>query len=57
MASQGASVAAGYSGDRDNAELFVKEFERDFDGPGRGSSNEDPVSASLSWETGLHACP
>ena len=23
----------------------------------RGSSNEDPVSASLSWEHGLHACP
>ena len=23
----------------------------------QGSSNDDPVSASLSWEHGLHACP
>ncbi|HEY5179723.1 MAG TPA: SDR family oxidoreductase [Dermatophilaceae bacterium] len=44
MASQGASVAAGYSGDRDNAELFVKEFERDFDGPGRATVHQGNVS-------------
>ena len=30
LASQGASVAAGYSGNRERAEQFVKEFERDF---------------------------
>jgi 3-oxoacyl-[acyl-carrier protein] reductase len=44
LASQGASVAAGYSGDRDNAELFVKEFERDFDGPGRITIHQGNVS-------------
>jgi 3-oxoacyl-ACP reductase-like protein len=37
LASQGASVAAGYSGNQDRAERFLKEFERDFDGPGRAS--------------------
>jgi acetoacetyl-CoA reductase/3-oxoacyl-[acyl-carrier protein] reductase len=44
LASQGASVAAGYSGDRDNAEGFVKEFERDFDGPGRITIHQGNVS-------------
>ena len=44
LASQGASVAAGYSGDRDNAERFVKEFERDFDGPGRITIHQGNVS-------------
>src|SRR5664280_1397890 len=44
LASQGASIAAGYSGDRDNAELFLKEFERDFDGPGRASIHQGNVS-------------
>jgi 3-oxoacyl-[acyl-carrier protein] reductase len=44
LASQGASVAAGYSGDRDNAEQFVKEFERNFDGPGRVTIHQGNVS-------------
>jgi NAD(P)-dependent dehydrogenase (short-subunit alcohol dehydrogenase family) len=44
LASQGASVAAGYSGDRENAEQFVKEFERDFNGPGRVSIHQGNVS-------------
>jgi len=33
LAGQGASVAAGYSGNRERAEQFKKEFERDYDGP------------------------
>jgi len=33
LAGQGASVAAGYSGNQERAEQFKKEFERDFDGP------------------------
>ena len=44
LASQGASIAAGYSGDRENAELFLKEFKRDFDGPGRASIHQGNVS-------------
>ena len=44
LASQGASVAAGYSGNRDRAEQFVKEFARDFDGPGRASVHQGNVS-------------
>ncbi|HZX98496.1 MAG TPA: beta-ketoacyl-ACP reductase [Dermatophilaceae bacterium] len=44
LASQGASVAAGYSGDRENAEQFIKEFERDFDGPGRATIHQGNVS-------------
>jgi acetoacetyl-CoA reductase/3-oxoacyl-[acyl-carrier protein] reductase len=44
LASQGASVAAGYSGNRENAQQFVKEFERDFDGPGRASIHQGNVS-------------
>ena len=44
LASQGASVAAGYSGDRANAERFVKEFERDFDGAGRITIHQGNVS-------------
>lgn len=44
LASQGASVAAGYSGDRANAEQFSKEFERDFDGPGRITIHRGNVS-------------
>jgi acetoacetyl-CoA reductase/3-oxoacyl-[acyl-carrier protein] reductase len=44
LASQGASVAAGYSGDRDNAEQFVKEFERDFNGAGQVSIHQGNVS-------------
>jgi acetoacetyl-CoA reductase/3-oxoacyl-[acyl-carrier protein] reductase len=45
LASQGASVAAGYSGNRDRAEQFVKEFGRDFDGPGRVSIHQGNVSS------------
>ena len=44
LASQGASVAAGFSGNRDRAEQFVKEFERDFDGPGRATVHQGNVS-------------
>lgn len=34
LASQGASVAAGFSGNRERADQFAKDFERDFKGPG-----------------------
>jgi len=44
LASQGASVAAGYSGNRHRAEQFAKEFERDFNGPGRASIHQGNVS-------------
>jgi acetoacetyl-CoA reductase/3-oxoacyl-[acyl-carrier protein] reductase len=44
LASQGASVAAGYSGNKDRAEQFLKEFERDFDGPGRATIHQGNVS-------------
>jgi 3-oxoacyl-[acyl-carrier protein] reductase len=44
LASQGASVAAGFSGDRANAERFVKGFERDFEGPGRVTIHQGNVS-------------
>jgi len=44
LASQGASVAAGFSGNRDRAEQFVKEFERDFDGAGRATVHQGNVS-------------
>ena len=44
LASQGASVAAGYSGNHEKAEQFVKEFERDFDGPGSASIHQGNVS-------------
>ena len=44
LASQGASVAAGYSGNKDRADAFVKEFERDFDGPGRATVHQGNVS-------------
>src|SRR5674476_1663829 len=52
LASQGASVAAGYSGNRDRAEEFVKEFERDFDGPGRASVHQGTSRApktAIGW--------
>jgi 3-oxoacyl-[acyl-carrier protein] reductase len=45
LAAQGASVAAGYSGNRDRAEQFIKEFGRDFDGPGRASIHQGNVSS------------
>jgi len=44
LASQGASVAAGYSGNRDRAEQFLKEYERDFDDAGRASIHQGNVS-------------
>jgi 3-oxoacyl-[acyl-carrier protein] reductase len=44
LASQGASVAAGYSGNRERAEQFIKEFERDFNGPGRATVHQGNVS-------------
>ncbi|MEP7016774.1 MAG: beta-ketoacyl-ACP reductase [Actinomycetota bacterium] len=44
LASQGASVAAGYSGNTQRAAQFVKEFERDFDGPGRATVHQGNVS-------------
>jgi 3-oxoacyl-[acyl-carrier protein] reductase len=44
LAGQGASVAAGFSGNRDRAEQFVKEFERDFEGPGRATVHQGNVS-------------
>ena len=44
LASQGASLAAGYSGNKDLADQFVKEFERDFDGTGRASIHQGNVS-------------
>jgi acetoacetyl-CoA reductase/3-oxoacyl-[acyl-carrier protein] reductase len=44
LASQGASVAAGYSGNQDRAERFLKEFERDFNGPGRATVHQGNVS-------------
>lgn len=44
LAGQGASVAAGYSGNREKAEQFMKEFERDFDGSGRITIHQGNVS-------------
>jgi acetoacetyl-CoA reductase/3-oxoacyl-[acyl-carrier protein] reductase len=44
LASQGASIAAGYSGNKDRADQFVKEFERDFDGAGRATIHQGNVS-------------
>jgi len=44
LASQGASIAAGYSGNSERAEQFVKEFDRDFDGPGRATVHQGNVA-------------
>ena len=44
LASQGASVAAGYSANTEQADQFVKEFEADFDGPGRATVHQGNVS-------------
>jgi NAD(P)-dependent dehydrogenase (short-subunit alcohol dehydrogenase family) len=44
LGGQGASVAAGFSGNRDRAEQFVKEFERDFEGLGRATIHQGNVS-------------
>jgi acetoacetyl-CoA reductase/3-oxoacyl-[acyl-carrier protein] reductase len=43
LASQGASVAAGYSGNKERAERFLEDFERDF-GAGKGSIHQGNVS-------------
>jgi NAD(P)-dependent dehydrogenase (short-subunit alcohol dehydrogenase family) len=45
LASQGASVAAGYSANREGAERFLVEFERDFAGPGRATLHQGNVSS------------
>ena len=45
LASQGASVAAGYSAHREGAERFLKEFERDFAGPRRATLHQGNVSS------------
>jgi 3-oxoacyl-[acyl-carrier protein] reductase len=44
LASQGASVAAGYSGNHERAERFLKEFERDCSGPGHATIHQGNVS-------------
>ena len=44
LASQGASVAVGYSGNTDRAQSFLKEFERDFADHGRATLHKGNVS-------------
>ena len=44
LASQGASVAAGYSGNRDRAEQFLKELESDFGADVRATLHQGNVS-------------
>ncbi len=44
LASQGASVAAGYSGNRERAEQFAKEFEAEFATEGRATVHQGNVS-------------
>jgi len=44
LASQGASVAAGYSGNRERAEQFLKEFDQDFGGEGHATAHQGNVS-------------
>jgi len=44
LASQGASVAAGYSRDRERAELFLKEFDEHFAGEGSATIHQGNVS-------------
>jgi NAD(P)-dependent dehydrogenase (short-subunit alcohol dehydrogenase family) len=44
LASQGASVAAGYSAHQERAEQFLKEFERDFPGEGQATIHRGNVS-------------
>ncbi len=44
LASQGASVAAGYSGNRERAEQFAKEFESEFATEGRATVHQGNVS-------------
>ena len=44
LASQGASVAAGYTGNTEKAEGFLGEFEKDFGGQGRATVHKGNVS-------------
>lgn len=44
LASQGATVAAGYSGNRERAEQFVKQFEQDFADEGHATIHQGNVS-------------
>jgi 3-oxoacyl-[acyl-carrier protein] reductase len=44
LASQGASVAAGYSGNTERAQQFLKGFEHDFAGEGRATIHQGNVS-------------
>ncbi|MBA2389527.1 MAG: beta-ketoacyl-ACP reductase [Geodermatophilaceae bacterium] len=44
LASQGASVAAGYSGNRERAEQFLREFEEDSSSGGRATVHQGNVS-------------
>jgi NAD(P)-dependent dehydrogenase (short-subunit alcohol dehydrogenase family) len=44
LASQGASVAAGYNSDRERAEQFLKEFDQYFSGEGRATVHQGNVS-------------
>ena len=44
LASQGASVAAGYSGKRERAEQFLAAYEKDFAGQGRATIHQGNVS-------------
>jgi acetoacetyl-CoA reductase/3-oxoacyl-[acyl-carrier protein] reductase len=44
LASQGASVAAGYSGNKERAEQFIKEFDQDFEGAGKATIHQGNVS-------------
>ena len=44
LAAQGASIAAGYSGNRDRAEQFLKEFDHEFAGADRASIHQGNVS-------------
>ena len=44
LASQGASVAAGYSSDRARAELFLREFGEEFGGTGKATIHQGNIS-------------
>src|SRR5680860_1586112 len=44
LASQGASVAAGYSGDQVRAEAFLKEFDAEFGGDSRATIHQGNVA-------------
>jgi 3-oxoacyl-[acyl-carrier protein] reductase len=46
LASQGASVAAGYSVNTPKAERFLADFEKHFEGPGRGTIHQGNVSSA-----------